>query len=624
MSKLLRQLTFIDIFAMASGSMISSGLFILPAIVYSKNKASVILIYILASILVLPAVLAKSELSTAMPKAGGSYFYVDRSLGSAFGFFTGLADWFSVAMKSAFALVGMAVFIDIIVNSIGISHLDPETLMKATSLVCCCFFMLINVFSVKHSSRFQNYLVLVLLLTLLFFIVTGLRSFDIKHYKPFYPENASVLTLFGAVGMVFVSFGGLTKVTAVAEEVKDPQRTLPLGMLSAWFVVSLLYFVVIALTVGAMDNELLKESLTPISDAAKVFAGTSGYIILSVSAMAAFITTSNAGLVSASRSLMAMSRDGILPAFFGKISDRFHTPYVSILITGSLMILAIVLLDLESLVKTASALMLTLFVLDNLSMIIMRSSKLQTYRPTFIAPLYPYIQIFAILIYIALIISMGIVPILTSLIFVVFSALWYRFYIVKRITRTSALMHLVTRLTDKPFQSDTLEKELRDVVVERDSIVEDRFDEMIHKCDIIDLEDDCDLEETFKIICNKLQSKMDIDQEHLYERLLERESQGSTVIDAGIAIPHIVVDGENRFEIMLLRSKSGIKLADNQPLLHCIFVLVGTKDQRNYHLRALMSIAQIAQQENFLKKWLDCRNVNSIRNMILLSNRTRH
>lgn len=624
MSKLLRQLTFIDIFAMASGSMISSGLFILPAIVYSKNKASVILIYILASILVLPAVLAKSELSTAMPKAGGSYFYVDRSLGSAFGFFTGLADWFSVAMKSAFALVGMAVFIDIIVKSIGISHLDPETLMKATSLICCCFFMVINIFSVKHSSKFQNYLVLILLLTLLFFIVTGLKSFDIKHYKPFYPENASALSLFGAVGMVFVSFGGLTKVTAVAEEVKNPQRTLPLGMLSAWFVVSLLYFVVIALTVGAMDNHLLKESLTPISDAAKVFAGTSGYIILSISAMAAFITTSNAGLVSASRSLMAMSRDKILPAFFGKISDRFHTPYVSILITGTLMILAIVLLDLESLVKTASALMLTLFVLDNLSMIIMRSSKLQTYRPTFIVPLFPYIQIFAILIYISLIISMGLIPILTSLIFVVFSALWYRFYIVKRITRTSALMHLVTRLTDKPFQSDTLEKELREVIVERDSIVEDRFDEMIHQCDIIELEDDCDLEETFKIICNKLQSKMDIDQEHLHERLLEREAQGSTVIDAGIAIPHIVVDGENRFEIMLLRSKSGINLADNQPPLHCIFVLVGTKDQRNYHLRALMSIAQIAQQENFLKNWLDCRNINSIRNMILLSNRTRH
>ncbi len=186
------------------------------------------------------------------------------------------------------------------------------------------------------------------------------------------------------------------------------------------------------------------------------------------------------------------------------------------------------------------------------------------------------------------------------------------------------MMHLVTRITDKPFQSDTLEEELREVIVERDSIVEDRFDEMIHQCDIIDLEENCGLEETFKIICNKLQSKMDIDQEHLHERLLEREAQGSTVIDAGIAIPHIVVDGENRFEIMLLRSKSGIKLADNQPLLHCIFVLVGTKDQRNYHLRALMSIAQIAQQENFLKNWLDCRNINSIRNMILLSNRTRH
>jgi amino acid transporter len=108
--KLKRELGSFDIFCIATGAMISSGLFILPAIAFAKSGPAVIMAYLLASVLVIPGLLSKAELATAMPKAGGTYFYIDRSLGPAAGAFGGLANWFSISLKSAFALMGMGIF----------------------------------------------------------------------------------------------------------------------------------------------------------------------------------------------------------------------------------------------------------------------------------------------------------------------------------------------------------------------------------------------------------------------------------------------------------------------------------------------------------------------------------
>ncbi|MCK4716997.1 MAG: amino acid permease, partial [Candidatus Marinimicrobia bacterium] len=83
--------------------MISSGLFVLPAIAYAKAGPAVILSYLFASLLIIPSLLSKAELATAMPRAGGTYFYVERSLGPIWGLFSGFAGWFSLALKSAFA-----------------------------------------------------------------------------------------------------------------------------------------------------------------------------------------------------------------------------------------------------------------------------------------------------------------------------------------------------------------------------------------------------------------------------------------------------------------------------------------------------------------------------------------
>ena len=617
MAKLKKQLGLLSVFAVASGAMISSGLFVLPAIAYAKAGPAVILAYLLASILVIPSVLSKAELSSAMPKAGGTYFFVERSLGSIWGLFSGLANWFAVALKSAFAVVGMAILIEVALHPVQLSDWN----LKIIAVLCCLLFTALNIVSVRHTSRFQVWLVAMLLAILTVFIFLGSKNIEVFRYAGFMDKGA--MTILATTGLVFVSFGGLTKVTSIAEEVKHPGRNLPLGMILAWFVVTLFYIAVITITVGVMDGNELTDSYMPISVAATKFMGNTGFVLLALAAMAAFVTTANGGILAASRYPMAMSRDKLLPSILANINERFKTPHTSIMLTGGFMIAAIVSLDIEVLVKTASTLMIILFILVNASVIVMRESRIQSYRPKFRTPLYPYIQIFAIVVYGVLIIDMGKVPLLITAGFIASSAAWYFLYVAKRVSRASAAMHIVERVTDRQLKTITLENELRDILLERDDIIKDRFDRLITQCHILDIQKRMPAEDVFKQAAKILEERLDVSQYIIFEKFLQREQQGGTIIQPGFAIPHIIIEGQNKFDILLVRAVEGIDFPNVDVPVKTMFILVGTKDERNYHLRALMAIARIAQEKNFEKRWLNARDVQAVRNLILLSTRKR-
>jgi len=620
LAQLKKQLGLVDVFAMASGAMISSGLFVLPGIAYAKAGPAVILSYLFASILIVPSALSQAELATAMPRAGGTYFYVERSLGSIWGLFGGLANWFSVALKSAFAIVGMAALIEVVLHEVfGVRMVQWH--LKVFGVVCCLGFMAVNIVSVKHTSKFQIWLVGILLALLGFFVAFGGGQTQSVLFKGFLDKGW--FAIFATAGLVFVSFGGLTHVASITEEVKNPGRNLPLGMILAWAVVAFFYVAAIAVTVGLVKGEELSRSLMPISLAAGKFLGAAGFAVLSLAAIAAFITTANGGLLAASRYPMAMSRDQLLPSVLGRISKRFSTPHLSVLLTGAFMISAIAFLDLEVLVKTASTLMLILFILVNISVIIMRESRIQSYRPKFKSPLYPYIHILAVLAYGALIVDMGWVPLSITAGFVGISAGWHGFYVRRRVSRASAVMHIVERVTARELKTVTLENELRDILLERDDVIEDRFDHLIRDCHILDFRGKKDAEKVFQDVSKVLAERLQSNEYVLFEKFLHREAEGGTVIQAGFAIPHIIVDGEHQFDVLLVRARDGITFRGAPDPVKIMFVLAGSRDERNYHLRALMAIAQIAQEKDFEQRWLAARDTETIRNLILLSARKR-
>ncbi len=609
-----------DVFSIAAGAMISSGLFVLPALACQQTGPSMVISYVLASILVLPSLLSKAELATAMPRSGGTYFFVKRSMGGLWGLFCGLADWFALSMKCAFAIFGIALFARFGVETLLGGQLN-DFLLKAIAAGCCLLFGALNLISVKETTRFQNMLVAFLLTVLCIFTVFGLPHINVSHFSPF--ATHGMLKMLATTGMVFVSYGGLTHVASIAEEIKEPGRNIPLGMLAAWGLVSLFYGIIVFIAVGVMDVELLMDSEAPISMAANVFLGKFGFAVLSIAALAAFVTTANGGIFAASRSPLAMSRDHLLPEGLSAISKRFNTPHWSILLTCGFMMFAVIFLDLEMLVKTASTMMILLFILDNASVIFMRESKILSYRPRFRAPLYPYMQAITIVIYVLLLIDMGAAPLLICAGFFLFSIIWYRFFVAAHLRSDSAMTHLVERVTDKEIKTPSLENELRDILLERDAIIADRFDHLIQQCEIMDLKGPQEADEVFRKVASVLASRLQLSEEVLYNRFMQREAEGSTVLEPGLAIPHIVIEGQSHFDILPVRACDGIRFPHAPDAVETAFFLVGTKDERNYHLRALMAIAQIVQEPGFYSHWFAARDIEALRNILLLSSRKR-
>ncbi len=514
----------------------------------------------------------------------------------------------------------MALFLKIFCGSVLNLQLSSLAL-KSIAVACCVIFGTLNLVSVKHTARFQNLLVLFLIGILGLFVVTGISHVRPERFTDFAPYGK--LQILTTAGAVFISFGGLTKVASIAEEVHHPGKLLPRGMLLAWAVVSVFYITVVFITAGVLEPETLNQSDAPISAAASVFLGRPGAILLSLAAMAAFITTANGGILAASRCPMAMSRDHLLPGWLAQVNKRFKTPVHSVLLTCVFMILSIVFLELELLVKTASAMMLLLFMLDSASVIIMRQSKIQSYRPRFKSPFYPWMQISTILLYIILLTQMGAVPLLITGGFLLLSIVWYFTYATKRAGKDSAVMHVVQRVTDREIKSPTLENERRDILFERDNIIADRFDHLLTDCTIFDLEGPKTAQEVFEQAAAVFSEKLNIDQQVLVDKLLAREAEGSTVLETGLAIPHVVIEGEKKFSILPVRAADGIDFPHATEPVKTVFFLAGTKDERNYHLRALMAIAQIVQEKDFYTRWFAARDTDALRNLLLLSKRKR-
>ena len=609
--ELKRALNLFDIFCIASGAMISSGLFILPGLAFARAGPAVVISYFLAGVLSLAGMLSIAEMTTAMPKAGGDCFTIMRSMGPAVGTVAGLLSWFSLAMKSAFALVGMSLFTILLVD------VDIHII----AILLCCLFIVVNLLGIKEAGQTQVILVIGLFGLMCLYIVVGVPQLQVQRFVPFVSKG------FGAVlsagGFVFVSYAGLLKIASVAEEVKNPKRNIPLGMIVSLFVVSIFYALMVFVTTGVLDATHLSRSMTPISDGAFVIMGRFGSIALGIAAILAFLSTANAGIMTAARSLVPLSRDGLLPDFFGVINRRFQTPHYALLVTGVFVIISF-FLRLEVLVEAASVVLILTNILSCLSLIILRESHIQNYQPSFRVPLYPYLQIAGIIGLGLLIFEMGYEALLISAVLILGGLFIYWFFARIRANREYALLHLVERITAKELTTYSLESELREIIRERDEIVKDKFDHIIEQAPILDIDAKITADELFRQAANVLSEKLNVETSYLLNKLLHREQESSTVLMPGLAIPHIITEGSHAFEILMVRCKPGITFAPETTNVHAVFILIGTKDERNFHLRALSAIAQIVQDPDFEKKWLAAKSKEALRDIVLLSKRLRH
>ena len=611
--QLKKELGMLDIFSLATGAMISSGLFILPGLAYFTSGPSMIIAYVLAGLLAFTGVLSQAEMVSAMPKAGGTYFFVTRSMGPIFGTIDGINSWFSITLKSSFALVGMVAFTKLVVD------IDIRLLASVFVII----FLAINMIGAKEAGRFQIILVAGMLFFLAIFIAMGFSHIDINNFTPFVTNGYQ--SVFATTGLVFVSYGGLLKIASVAEETKNPTHNIPFGMIYSLVVVVIVYALVTFITTGILGSSLgttiSNVNQTPVTDAALITMGRWGQIALGISAMLAFISTANAGIMSASRYPLALSRDELVPKIFGKTS-KAGTPIIALLITAVLMLLAI-FVDLSVLVKAASTVIIYTYIFSLVSVIILRESSVENYRPKFKSPLYPWIQIVGILGFIFILFEMDLEAIFISFGLGLVGFLTYWFYGKSKYKHEYAVLNLISKITNREFFSANLETELKNIIRERDDIVTDKFDDLIEDSIIIDIEEKVEVSDLFEKIGDEVSHKIGLSSKEMVTLLYNRENESTTAISPFIAIPHIVIDEEYPFEIVLVRAKKGIHFSEEFPAVKSVFVLMGSKKERNMHLRSISFIAQITQQAMFEDRWLKAKKLTSLRDVILLGKRNR-
>ena len=403
MKKLQRTLSLPGAIAVSVGGMLS-GIFVLPGLAVGITGSSVWLAFLVAALCILPAVLSKSELATAMPKSGGTYVYIERAFGPLFGTVAGIGLWLSLLLKSAFSLVGLSFYLYVLIEV-------DESYTKYIALLALLFILLINVFGVKKVEKTQLVIVTISVLSLITIVFFGFNSFDSKLMEPVFSEGGS--GFIAGVAFLYISYAGVTKIAAVAGEIKNPEKNLPRTMIISLLLITTVYVLVALVLVGNVDQSVLSTDIKPIHTLFQTIGGDYFGYFAAVVGVITLMSMANSGVLASSRFPFAMAKDKMMPGFLGLVNSKFMTPVAAILTTSLLIGLAIVYLDVIKIAKLASAFKVLMFIFNELSVIVLRETNAQWYKPSFRSPLYPYVQLFGIVSGIVLLAFLGIMPLVS-------------------------------------------------------------------------------------------------------------------------------------------------------------------------------------------------------------------
>ena len=403
MKKLQRTLSLPGAIAVSVGGMLS-GIFVLPGLAVGITGSSVWLAFLVAALCILPAVLSKSELATAMPKSGGTYVYIERAFGPLFGTIAGIGLWLSLLLKSAFSLVGLSFYLYVLIEV-------DESYTKYIALLALLFILLLNVFGVKKVEKTQLIIVTISVLSLITIVFFGFNSFDSRLMDPVFSEGNS--GFIAGVAFLYISYAGVTKIAAVAGEIKNPEKNLPRTMIISLLLITTVYVLVALVLVGNIDQSVLSTDIKPIHTLFQTIGGDYFGYFAAVVGVITLMSMANSGVLASSRFPFAMAKDKMMPGFLGLVNSRFMTPVAAILTTSLLIGLAIIYLDVIKIAKLASAFKVLMFIFNELSVIVLRETNAQWYRPSFRSPLYPYVQLFGIFSGIVLLAFLGIMPLIS-------------------------------------------------------------------------------------------------------------------------------------------------------------------------------------------------------------------
>jgi APA family basic amino acid/polyamine antiporter len=323
--ELKRALGLFDATAISIGAIIGAGIFVVTGIVAGMAGPSIIVSIVIAGVIASFTALNFAQLSAYMPKEGGGYAYTHKLISPFAGFLAGWMWVLSNVFTGAAVSLGFARYL---------AAIFPFLPITAVAAVLCVLFTLLNTFGVRASATVNNSLVVSKIVILLFFIGLGLGFINFSNFQPFAPNGS--LGIFEGAALMFFAFGGYARVTTVAEEVKEAEKTIPKAIVLALVISTLLYILISFVAVGLVGSQRLASSKSPLADAIGVAGIPAAVFIVSLGAMIATASVLLMTILGVSRMSFAMARNSQLPMFLSKIHQKFQTPYYAVWVTGAL------------------------------------------------------------------------------------------------------------------------------------------------------------------------------------------------------------------------------------------------------------------------------------------------
>ena len=423
---LMRVLTPFELTLLGVGAIIGTGIFVITGVVAANYSGPALVVsFIISGIVCAFAALSYAEFAAMVPVAGSAYTYGYASLGELVAWIIGWDLILEYSVSIAAVAVGWSGYVNSLITGAGITlpaalvnpHGVDGGILNLPAMLIIMVITGILIIGVKESARVNNVIVLIKISVILLFLFLASTHIRPANWTPFMPFGwGGVLT---GAAIVFFAYIGFDAVSTAAEEVKDPQKNLPIGIIGSLVIATVLYISVSAVLTGIVPYTSFAQTTAPVAYALQEIGIGWGSALVSVGALCGITSVLIVLLYGQTRIFFAMSRDGLLPGVFRELHPRFRTPVKVTILVGTVTAIIAGSLPLQSIAELVNIGTLAAFIIVSAGIIVLRSRKPGIERP-FRCPMVPLVPVLCILSCGLLILAL---PTITHLRFVIWLAL---------------------------------------------------------------------------------------------------------------------------------------------------------------------------------------------------------
>ncbi len=384
------------------GAVVGTGIFVITGVAAADYSGpAIVLSFVISGLVCILAALCYAEFSAMVPVSGSAYTYCYASLGEIWAWIIGWDLVLEYAVSISAVAIGWSAYVVSLLADVGISlppaFVNPPGvaggICNLPAVLIILVITAVLIIGTRESARLNTLIVLVNVSVILIFLLIGYSHIDALNWHPFMPFGWN--GVFAGAAIVFFAYVGFDAVLTAAEEVENPQKILPVGIIASVVIVMILYVAVAAVLTGMVPYPEFHQTGAPVAYALDRIGITWGAALVSVGALCGITSVILASLYGQTRIFFAMGRDGLLPGFFSEIHTKFHTPAKVTLIVGLVTAALAAFLPLDLIAELVNIGTLSAFIIVAFGILVLRKVQPGADRP-FRCPLMPWIPLLCI------------------------------------------------------------------------------------------------------------------------------------------------------------------------------------------------------------------------------------